>query len=88
MSCFLQIDDTSIFHSHKNTNQLITLLNNKLNFIDNWIKAVNIKKTNYMLFRPREKHISCNLSLSYDKQLLEQKKVAKFLGVYIDENLS
>ena len=50
--------------------------------------SVNISKTNYVIFRPRQRKLNINLCLRYDNQTLIQKQCIKFLGVYIDENLS
>ena len=51
-------DDTSIFYSHPNPNCLESVLNDKLQNIDVWQKcnklSVNIKKTNYVNFKPRQ----------------------------------
>ena len=51
-------DDTSIFYSHPNPNCLGSVLNDELQNIDVWQKcnklSVNIKKTNYVNFKPRQ----------------------------------
>ena len=51
-------DDTSIFYSHPNPNCLESVLNDELQNIDVWQKcnklSVNIKKTNYVNFKPRQ----------------------------------
>ena len=84
-------DDTSIFYSHSNITHLIATLNNELNNINIWMKAnklsVNIEKTNYIVFKSRQKKINDNFALFYDTKLLKQKHDVNFLGVYIDENL-
>ena len=85
-------DDTSIFYSHSNITHLIATLNNELNNINIWMKAnklsVNIEKTNYIVFKSRQKKINDNFALFYDTKLLKQKHDVNFLGVYIDENLN
>ena len=50
--------------------------------------SVNIKKTNYAIFKSKQKRVNANLSLFYDNNPLKQEQFTKFLGVYIDENLS
>ena len=50
--------------------------------------SVNIKKTNYVVLKSRQKRIHTDLSLSFNDQLIKKEHVVKFLGVYIDENLS
>ena len=49
---------------------------------------MNISKTNYIIFRPRQKKINSNLVIQYNNQTITQKQYIKFLGVYLDEHLS
>jgi hypothetical protein len=50
--------------------------------------SVNTNKTNYILFKGKNKKIYKNISIIFDKTMqLVQKQSIKFLGV-IDENLS
>ena len=48
-------DDTNILFSHKDPDQLETLINKELNNISNWFKlnklSLNIDKTNFMTFK-------------------------------------
>ena len=85
-------DDTSIFYSHSNAIQLFSILNEELRKVDAWMKSnrlsVNIKKTNYVIFKSKQKRVDANLSLYYDNNPLKKEQFTKFLGVYIDENLS
>jgi hypothetical protein len=50
--------------------------------------SVNIKKTNYVVFKSKQKRINTDLSLSFNGQVLKKEHVVKFLGVNYDENLS
>ena len=85
-------DDTSIFLSHKNPDQLVDLLNKELKLVDLWMKtnklSVNIKKTNFVLFKPRQKHIFLSSPILYSNCPLEQKLSTKFLGVFIDDHFT
>ena len=78
-------DDTSIFYSHSDPRCLQSVLNEELQNFDVWLKckklSVNIKKTNYIVFKPRQKKLDYNFSL-------KQNNVVKFLGVYLDEHLT
>lgn len=89
---FLFADDTSVYYSHLDIKNLEIILNRELANLDVWMKSnklsVNISKTNYVIFRPRQRKLNINLCLQYDNQTLIQKQCIKFLGVYIDENLS
>ena len=85
-------DDTSIYYSHSDIKQLEATLNSELQSLDIWMKSnklsVNISKSNYLIFHPSQKNLRLNLTLKYDDQILVQKRHVKFLGVYLDENLS
>ena len=89
---YLFADDTSIYYSHSDIKQLEATLNSELQNLDIWMKSnklsVNISKSNYLIFHPSQKKLSLNLILKYDNQILVQKRHIKFLGVYLDENLS
>ena len=85
-------DDTSIFYSHSNPNCLESVLNDELQNIDVWLKcnklSVNIRKTNYVIFKPRQKKFNSSISLSFGGKPLQQSNITKFLGVYIDDHLT
>ena len=88
-------DDTTILYSHKNINSKIDVVNKELCEVTNWFKAnklsVNATKTNFMILgtpymtstKTRE-----DLNVSLDNTVLKRVKVAKFLGVLIDECLT
>ena len=86
-------DDTSIYYSHSDPLVLATVLNQELSSISLWMKAnklsVNTKKTNYVIFKPKQKKLkTIMIPLMFNENKLTQKRVVKFLGVFIDENLS
>ncbi len=89
---YLFADDTSIYYSNSDIKQLEFVLNSELRKLDIWMKSnklsVNISKTNYIIFRPRQKKINSNLVIQYNNQTITQKQYIKFLGVYLDEHLS
>ena len=68
------------------------MLNNELQNIDVWLRcnklSINIKKTNYVIFRPSQKKFNHSFSLSIGGRSLIQSNVTKFLWVYIDEHLT
>ena len=91
--CLLFADDTSIFLSHSNLSYLISKMKAELEKINIWMKinklSVNIGKTNYIIFRPKQKPIALNItSVLFDTKPLKRVRVVKFLGISIDENLS
>ena len=85
---FLFADDTSLFYSHKDRYQTIAVMNYELMKIMDWLKAnklsLNIAKTNYILFHPKQKFITFNNNITLDNVSVKQVKVTKFLGVFVD----
>ena len=58
-------DDTSIYYCHTDPIPLISVLNNELSNVYRWMKAdklsVNITKTNYVIFKSRNKKFYTDL---------------------------
>ena len=77
---------------NKDVYKLILTLNPELNKVSTWMKAnklsVNLKKSNYILFRPSRKKIPTSIPLLVDNQIITLKHSTKFLGTYIEENLT
>ena len=92
LKTFLFADDTSLFYSHKDPNQLIRVMNCELSKISEWLKvnklSLNVAKTNYILFRPRQKPITVSDTITLDNIAVQQVEVTKFLGVLLDQHLS
>jgi hypothetical protein len=65
LATFLFADDTSCLAEHKNLHTLITYVNSELQKLAVWFKAnrmaVNVSKTNYIIFRTRGKIINADL---------------------------
>ena len=91
LKTFLFADDTSLFYSHKDPNQLILVTNCGLSKISEWLKvnklSLNVAKTNYILFRPRQKPISVSDTITVDNIPVQQAEGTKFLGVLLDQHL-
>ena len=47
-----------------------------------------LKKTKYIVFRPSQRCINCNIVISIDDQHIDRAKETVFLGVILDENLN
>ena len=90
MNMILFADDTNLFLSNENLDELCTDLNNELAKIDRWFKvnklSLNVSKTNYMVFTNRRKNVKCPLKINGTE--IEKVTISKFLGVYIVEKLS
>ena len=85
-------DDTSIFRSHKDANHLVSIVNNELAKIIIWLKvnklSLNLTKTNFMIFHPRQNKVNVNVPLTLENTVIKQVTETKFLGVLIDQHLS
>ena len=85
-------DDTNLFMSHKDPAYLAASLNSELNKLSAWFKAnklsLNLKKTNFMVLKPRQKKYHFPMQISVNEQRIEQVKKTVFLGVGLDEHLT
>jgi len=85
-------DDTNIFFKHPNWDILLNMVNEELYEISRWFKlnklSLNIKKTNYIIFK--NKNASCSISpdIRIDNIKIQQVFQTKFLGVIINSNLT
>jgi hypothetical protein len=86
-------DDTNILFSHEDPKTLEDTINTELMHITNWFKlnklSLNIKKTNYIIFKNKHSNKpNINLNIEIDGTTLQQVNTTKFLGLLIDSNLS
>ena len=91
LTSILFADDTTLFDSDKNLTTLVDRFNNELVNIFNWLNAnrlsLNIDKTNFMIFRPKNKQDLCP-EIKINGSQINQVDKAKFLGVIIDSKLN
>ena len=84
-------DDTNIFIQGKNISQIQNDMNEEMIKISAWFKvnklSLNIDKTHFMLFKGKRK-IRKGIEIIIDDKMINQVSETKFLGIYIDENLS
>ena len=50
--------------------------------------SINFKKSNFMIFRPRQRRQTLDISIQIDNNVIERVKESVFLGVILDEHLS
>jgi hypothetical protein len=86
-------DDTNLFYSAKNLIELESTINSELASLADWFGAnklsLNIDKTSYMLFGSKKSETACmSVSLSINEISIKQVENCKFLGVYLDNNLT
>ena len=88
-------DNTNLFPSHKNIDTLFAIMNVELENISTWFKSnklsLNVDKTKWSLFNPLSKRQFLPQTLPYlliEDINIKREHVTKFLGVFIDEDLS
>ena len=82
-------DDTTVYHSHQDTDELVRQLNNQLIVVDSWLCAnrlsLNIEKTSYMIISNDN---ADNVDLKIRNCSLNRVYSAKFLGITLDDKLN
>ena len=89
LSCIQFADDTTLYISHTNLNFITFALEYDLGILQDWFYAnkltLNINKSVAILFG---KHGGRKLNVCIGNETIPQLKSTKFLGLWIDENLS
>ena len=85
-------DDTNIFFSHKDPIFLMELVNTELQKLSCWFQAnklsVNVKKSNYIIFKTSQNRQELDLDFSINDTKIDRVTEILFLGVIIDECLT
>ena len=84
-------DDTALYLSDKDINNLEEKINTELLKIIEWLEinklTLNVSKSNFVIFSvPQKKAVDIKIYLC--NMQLEKKDYDKYLGVYIDKHLS
>ena len=73
---------------------MITLekvINEEMKKLSEWLKlnrlALNISKTNFLIFNTDRRKLSHNVTLKLDKKAITEKQSIKYLGVIVDHHL-
>ena len=89
---FLFADDTNIYYESKDLKVLEKTVNEELKKLSLWLNlnrlALNVGKTNFVIFRSCQKVPNHNVTLLMNKKALQQKDHVKYLGVLLDQHLS
>ena len=89
---FLFADDTNIYYEDKDLKNLQKVMNKELRKLSLWLNlnrlALNISKTNFVIFRTQQKKIDFNVTLILNRKAIEQKTYVKYLGMLVDEHLT
>ena len=90
--CILFADDTTIYSSSENINDLQYSVKNDMNALLDWFCAnklsLNVAKTNFIIFNAK-RTTACNYinKLDLGNEAIHLVTCTKFLGIYIDEDL-
>lgn len=89
-SCKFFADDTSIYISGKNINEILWKLNSDLKNVSNWLNInklkINVEKTVYMVIKNKlSDNNETNVIINNTK--LKQVSETKYLGIIIDDKL-
>ena len=89
--CILFADDTTIYYSHNNPRYLEWCIQEDLKGLQDWFAAnkltLNLNKSVSMLFNKKKKK-TAKIEITIDKQTLPVVTETKFLGVWLDSDLS
>jgi Txe/YoeB family toxin of Txe-Axe toxin-antitoxin module len=84
-------DDTNFFIDGKDINKLVSVMNNEINKVINWMRSnklsLNIDKTKYVIFKTPNKRCNVTNDITVNNQVIDRVESIKFLGVVLDENL-
>ena len=88
----LYVDNTSIFLSGRDLDELIRELNTELVLVTEWLKAnkltQNIEKTYYMVSRRGRRKTLNNIKLLMDDKIIKESPNIKCLGVILHNKLN
>ena len=92
LTSFLFADDTNIYVETDDLPRLSKTVNKELKKVKTWLDcnklALNINKTNFVLFHSPKKPLPDLTPFKFGKNNIKTTKYVKFLGVLVDEHLS
>ena len=92
LDIFLFADDTNIYYENESFKELEKIVNKELKNLYLWLSinrlALNIEKTNFLIFHPFNKPLKYNVTLKIHKRAILEKQNIKYLGIIIDSTLS
>ena len=85
-------DDTNLLHFNNSLKNLAKKINLDLKFLYSWLKAnkisLNSQKTEYIIFKHPRKIMDYNMKLKINGTKLYPSNCIKYLGIWIDNDLS
>ena len=81
-------DDTNLFCSGKDLQELESIVNAQLTGVQEWLTlnqlTLNIKKSKFIIFKSHKKPLKRELHLQLSGNDLQRVEESKFLGIIID----
>ena len=85
-------DDTNIYYESSDVLEINKTVNKDLRKVRKWLEAnrlaLNIGKTNFVLFHPPRHKFNAQIILKFGKKKINQETCIKFLGVLLDVHLT
>ena len=92
LNFFLFADDTNIYYESDDLKSLEKVVNHELKSLSLWLNlnrlALNVGKTNFVIFRSSKKPMNHNVTLILNRKAISQKDHVKYLGVLMDQHLT
>ena len=92
LAFYLFADDTNIYYESENLDLLQRVVNKELKKVKMWLDinqfALNIDKTNFVIFNSPQHSCPVTVSIKIDNLPMRKTCYVKFFGVLLDENLS
>lgn len=92
LSTILFADDTNLFCSGKDLEELELLINEELARVQEWLMlnklTLNVKKSNFVIFKSHKRKLKKHMSLKLNNEMLQWVEHTKFLGIIIDQHLT
>ena len=89
---FFFANETNLFYSHKDQNYLVEAINSEIHKLNEWFKcnklSLNAKKSSFMVFQPRQKSETLDLSTSLTSTRINRVREVVSLGVVLDEHVT
>ena len=85
-------DDTYLLYASKKMKTIEVVINTELKLVSNWLKlnrlSLNETKTELIFFRSKRRILDRNVIIKLNGKKLRPVNHVKYLGIYIDRNLS
>ena len=92
LNFYLFADDTNIYYKSSGLLNIQKIVNRELRKVRKWLEAnrlaLNIDKTNFVLFHSSQRNLTEHIVLKINNKKLKQENPVRFLGVLLDSTLS